>query len=147
AASGSFLSQVFDAGVQTGGQQVAWTTLTATTNTPSGTTLAYNVRMGNTATPDSTWTNFVPLSGSGATIGGKSRYLQYRIDMATTVPGLTPVVCDLSLGYTSVDTFPATIVSRSPAPGTTGIVPSSGITVSFSELMKASTLTSSTFSL
>src|SRR5262249_55485778 len=94
ATSGTFLSRVFDAGAT-----VTWGTATWTSQAPSGTSLVINVRQGNTATPDSTWTAFTPLAGSGATIGGSSRYLQYRAQLATTVPSQTPVLQDVTIRY------------------------------------------------
>jgi hypothetical protein len=94
AASGTFLSRVFDAE-----SSVTWGTATWTSDLPNGTSLNISVRRGNTPTPDQTWTAFANLSGSGATIGGSSRYLQYRAQLATTVPGQTPVLRDLTVMY------------------------------------------------
>jgi hypothetical protein len=94
AASGTFLSRLFDAG-----SSVTWGTATWTSNLPNGTSLNISVRRGNTPTPDQTWTAFANLSGSGATIGGSSRYLQYRAQLATTVPSQTPVMRDLTVMY------------------------------------------------
>jgi Glycosyl hydrolases family 16 len=94
AASGTFLSRLFDAG-----SNVTWGTATWTSDLPNGTSLNISVRRGNTPTPDQTWTAFANLSGSGATIGGSSRYLQYRAQLATTVQGQTPVLLDLTVTY------------------------------------------------
>jgi hypothetical protein len=33
------------------------------------------------------------------TLGGSSRYLQYRAQLATTVPGQTPILRDITIGY------------------------------------------------
>jgi hypothetical protein len=94
AASGTFLSRVFDAG-----SSVTWGTAAWTPEVPTGTSLVLSVRQGDTATPDGTWTPFVTLTGSGVTLGGSSRYLQYRAQLATTVPGQTPVLRDITIGY------------------------------------------------
>jgi hypothetical protein len=94
AASGTFLSRVFDAG-----SSVTWGTATWTSDLPNGTSLNISVRRGNSPTPDQTWTAFANLSGSGSTIGGNSRYVQYRVQLATTVPGQTPVLRDLTVMY------------------------------------------------
>jgi hypothetical protein len=143
ASSASFTSRVFDAGAS-----VTWGNASWDAAVPAGTTLAISVRMGNTATPDSTWTDWVPLSASGATIAGASRYIQYQAALASTNPALTPVLQDLTLAY---NTLPATtgptIVSRSPAPAATAVPLTAPIVVKFSELMKASTISTSTIHL
>ena len=61
AASGSFLSRVFD-----GGDTVAWGTASWTSTAPSGAGVKLSVRTGNTPTPDASWTSFVSLPGSGS---------------------------------------------------------------------------------
>jgi hypothetical protein len=94
AASSIFLSRVFDAG-----GTVTWGTAAWTREVPTGTSLVLSVRQGDAATPDGTWTPFVTLTGSGVTLGGSSRYLQYRAQLATTVPGQTPVLRDITIGY------------------------------------------------
>ena len=50
----------------------------ATDSSLPGTGLALSVRMGNSPTPDATWSDFLPLASSGAAIGGASRYIQYQ---------------------------------------------------------------------
>ncbi len=110
AASGSFFSRVFD-----GGGTVSWNTASWTAATPAGTTVTLSVRTGNTPTPDGTWTNFVPLAGSGASIGAVGRYLQYRVDLATGNPGnpdLIPTLNDVTIAFSSA--ISATLVSNSP---------------------------------
>jgi Domain of unknown function (DUF4082)/Bacterial Ig-like domain/Bacterial Ig domain/Glycosyl hydrolases family 16 len=94
ATSGTFLSRVFDAG-----GTVTWGTAAWTGDVPTGTSLVISVRQGNTPTPDGTWTPFATLAGSGVTIGGSSRYLQYQAQLATTVSGQTPVLRDITIGY------------------------------------------------
>src|SRR5262249_6387599 len=71
--SGMFLSRVFDAAVSARWGVASWSAAV-----PVGTALQVSVRLGNTATPDGTWTAFTPLTTSGASISGNSRYLQYR---------------------------------------------------------------------
>ena len=87
AASGTFLSRIFDAG-----GTASWGIASWTSTTPAGTGLAISVRQGNTSTPDGTWTAFTPLAASGAAISGTSRYLQYRAVLTTTDPSQTPAV-------------------------------------------------------
>jgi len=66
---------------------------------PSGTSVALSVRLGNTPTPDGTWTDFISLANSGAAIGGVSRYLQYRAVLATTNPDQTPTLQSVTFQY------------------------------------------------
>src|SRR5205085_2724481 len=124
AASGSYLSRVLDAGGPARWVDGAWTA-----NLPSGTSLALSVRLGNTATPDATWTSFIPLANSGAAIGQVYRYLQYRADLATTSTDRTPAFQSVTFEYrpntapvTANDT--ATLAEDTPltisAPGVLG---------------------------
>src|SRR5205823_6487947 len=88
------------------------------------------------------------LSGSGAAMGGKSRYVQYRADLATSLQDQTPALQDVTLTYaTSGDTTPPTIVLRSPAPGALDVDPASPITITFSELMNPASITTSSIKL
>jgi hypothetical protein len=83
--SGSYLSRVLDAGAP-----VSWVSAVIDAQTPAGTSAAISVRLGNTPTPDGTWTAFTPLTGSGT--AQTYRYAQYRIDLTTADDGQTPVV-------------------------------------------------------
>ncbi len=78
---------------------MTWGTAVWTREVPTGTSLVLSVWQGNTATPDGTWTPFATLTDSGVTLGGSSRYLQYRAQLATTVSGQTPVLRDITIGY------------------------------------------------
>jgi hypothetical protein len=139
ASMGSYLSRVFNAG-----QAVTWSNATWTAATPAGTSVALLVRMGGTPTPDSSWTSFVPLSGSGATIGGVSQYLQYEANLATTVQNQTPALQGVTINYTTApDTVTPTIVAQTPAPGATNVDIGAPISVTFSELMNPATMSTS----
>ena len=70
APSCTFTSRVFD-----GGTKRTWGAATWTGETPAGTSLAMSVRIGDTLTPDASWSGFKPLANSGVSIGGSSRYL------------------------------------------------------------------------
>jgi hypothetical protein len=143
APSGSFASRVFDAGGPVTWNAVLWGGVT-----PAGTALALSVRMGNTPTPDATWTDFVPLSSSGAIIGGSSRYLQYQATLSTSNASLTPELDSVTARYTpQADTIPPTVVTVTPAPGATGADLLAPVKVSFSELMSPATISTSTFHL
>ena len=56
-----------------------------------------NVRYGDTALPDASWTPFTPVVNGAIT--GSSRYLQYRLDLSTTDVKQTPVVTDVNVGF------------------------------------------------
>ena len=83
-AAGTFNSRIFDAG-----QQVDWGPLGWTADSPSGTGVGISVRIGNTPTPDGSWSSFTPIATSGGDISGNSRYVQYRAQLrppARTAP-------------------------------------------------------------
>ena len=87
ASSGTFESRLFDAGSTTD-----WTTLTATTSVPSGTTATFETRTGDSTNPsDPSWSAWVPVSGD--TVGSPgARYIQYRAILTTSDPAITPSV-------------------------------------------------------
>jgi hypothetical protein len=143
AASASYLSRVIDAGAP-----VTWSPVTWDASTPAGTSLSVLVRMGNTPTPDSSWTAFIPVASSGSVIGGVSRYVQYRADLSTTDPGQTPALQDITIQYTTKpDTVAPTVATRLPAPGATNASITAPVTIGFSELMNPATINSSTVTL
>ena len=80
------------------GAVVSWVTLAWTAQTPAGTASAVSYRTGNTPTPDATWTAFTQVPGSGP-ISGTARYFQYAIDESTSVPGQTPSLNDITVGF------------------------------------------------
>ena len=93
AGSGTFTSQVFNAGAP-----LAWDAITWDATVPSGTTLTVQVREGNTATPDATWSAWSAVPASGGAIGGATTYLQYRLNLTTSTPSfVTPTVRSVQL--------------------------------------------------
>ena len=91
-ASGSFISRVYDAGASKEWQQASWTA-----DLPAGTSIQLFQRQGNSADPaDNSWTNFSPIASSGASIGGVSRYIQYRADF-TSFNSATPTLKSVSI--------------------------------------------------
>ncbi|MCF2529769.1 DUF4082 domain-containing protein [Yinghuangia soli] len=77
--SGTYTSQVLDAA-----QMVSWVQATWQADLPRGTSLKVSVRTGSKAVPDATWTAWRDLAGSGAPLGGGSRYLQYKVELTGT---------------------------------------------------------------
>jgi Domain of unknown function (DUF4082)/Bacterial Ig-like domain/Cohesin domain len=117
ATSGSFVSRVFD-----GGGATSWGAASWTAATPTGTALALLARQGNTPTPDGTWTAFTAIPGSGSTVGGSSRYIQYRADLSTTNSAQTPSLQDMSIACVTCGdpTPPVAITNLSITRATTG---------------------------
>ncbi len=104
--AGTFFSRVFDAGSST-----AWGTATWQTTLPANTGVALSVRVGNSPTPDATWSDFQPLSGSGAAIPGTGRYAQYRADLTTNDPDQTPTLASVTLTTAGPSSFTDTTVA------------------------------------
>ena len=94
ASTGTFLSRIFD-----GGTTVNWNTLTWTSTLTTGTNLVMSVRTGDTPTPDASWSQFTQVSTSGGAIGQSGRYIQYRAELSTTDPAVTPVLERVEIGY------------------------------------------------
>lgn len=92
---GTFTSRVYDAGTPRSWGAATWTAVT-----PAGTGLQLLQRQGDTPTPDGSWTSFTTIPSNGADIGGVSRYIQYRADLSTSDPALTPVLQDIQFACT-----------------------------------------------
>jgi len=87
AGSGVYTSAVYDAGAAT----ATWATATWLADTPVLTSVGFEIRSGNTATPDSTWTAWT-AADSGAAINAVARYAQYRLTLTTSRPNVAPSV-------------------------------------------------------
>src|SRR5262249_29343770 len=94
AGTAAFFSRIVDATTFAN-----WGALSWTATVPPGTSVAFAARHGDTAVPDATWTAFAPIASSGGSIGGSSRYVQYRIDLASSNADATPVVEQVSIAY------------------------------------------------
>jgi hypothetical protein len=90
--AGCFTSRILDAG-----SPVVWHDLTWEADVPKGTSVAFDVRTGDTADPDGRWTPWRPVIALGAT----ARYLQYRAELATTDPSWTPVLRRVTASYSA----------------------------------------------
>ena len=76
--TGIFTSRVLNAGTA-----ADWQTLDVAAQAPGGTSVTIEVRMGNSPTPDGSWTAFTAVN-AGADIPGGSRYIQYRATLTGT---------------------------------------------------------------
>jgi PKD repeat protein len=91
ASTGTFISLPLDAG-----KAVAWGTANWSASLPPGTTVTVYTRTGNSATPDSTWSSWSPVSNDGKVASSAGRYLQYEVVLTTNDAALTATVYDLS---------------------------------------------------
>ena len=94
-AIGTFLSRIHDAGAA-----ADWGSLDYTATTPAGTAVGLEVRTGDTATPDGSWSAFTAVA-DGADIAGASRYIQYLAALSTSDPAVSPTLADVTITYTS----------------------------------------------
>ncbi len=138
----------FTSRVMNAGQPVNWDTMSWTGQTPSGSSFAFAYRIGNTSTPDGTWTAFQPVPTSGSALSGNSQYIQYQVVLATSNDMNTPVLENVSITYSlGADVIPPTISGRIPAPNAVDVDETGNITVTFSEPMDATTIIPANFSL
>ncbi|MCP4365111.1 MAG: hypothetical protein GY800_07405 [Planctomycetes bacterium] len=93
--SGSFLSPVCDAGMNSSWGNVSWDA-----KVPAGTELSFATRTGNSETPDNTWSDWSTVAGSGKKgESPPSRFIQYRATFSTTLPNATPLLKGVSIAY------------------------------------------------
>ena len=90
-ASGTLTSSVYDALAQVGWGSVSWTEVKL-----AGTGVKVEVRGGNTAVPDASWSSWTAATNGGAFPLGASRYLQYRVTLSTGHTNVTPEVLDIT---------------------------------------------------
>jgi hypothetical protein len=95
--AGRFTSRVLDAGAV-----VEWAEASWTAEEPEGTSVALQWRTGDTAGPDRAWSPWVPLAHA-TPLRRRSRYAQYRAELATTDDATTPVLRAVTLAYRSAD--------------------------------------------
>lgn len=92
AASGSFESQVFDAGTSSDWDSAQWTS-----TAPGTTALSMLVRSGETSVPDGSWSAYASIPSSGSSVGQTGRYAQYRTDLTSGNTNETPSLESVSL--------------------------------------------------
>lgn len=131
--SGSFVSSVMDFGTHIG-----FISINNASTVPTSTTLSIDVRAGDAAVPDGSWTAWSALDALGD-IGllRQAQYLQYRINMATTDELVTPSLDSLSVSYATsyIDIFSAgqVIFPRSGTSITLDIVPLDDVVDEYNE--------------
>jgi hypothetical protein len=104
AARGTVISEVLDAKLIS-----KWGSLSWQAETPAGTAVSMAARSGNTAEPDSTWSDWSveQTNSQQATIAAPpARFLQYRVTLTTTDPEATPTVHSLALRYMTTNLSP-----------------------------------------
>jgi len=96
--SGDYYSSLIDFGSHLG-----FNTLNYTTALPAGTSLAVDVRAGNSLTIDGSWTAWQMgvLDGADISVLSTLRYIQYRVRMTSTDPLATPSLNDITFNYTT----------------------------------------------
>jgi hypothetical protein len=119
ATPGTYTSRVLDAGAA----GTRWLELEATATTPAGTQIDLSTRSGGTATPDDGWTSWRPVAASGAIASPAGRYIQYRAELSTSAPSVTPALERVQVHY-ALDSDP----NHPPSAGTVGLAPAAPTT-------------------
>ena len=114
--AGSYLSPPVDAGTVADWGRLVWTA-----DTPRGTKVALQVRVGNTREPDDTWSDWVALDGSRRTEGvqtpvGPARWFQARADLSAS-RGASPLLSRLEVYYSPRNRPPAVTSVAVEPPG------------------------------
>ena len=104
AASGTFLSDVFDTAALSRWGNVSWEG-----STPRGTAITVATRTGNSAQPDETWSAW---SAEHSRPQGEqltnppARFVQFRLTLTTSKPSLTPVLTTVVVAYAQTNRKP-----------------------------------------
>ncbi|MGA7991225.1 MAG: hypothetical protein WCC53_07345, partial [Thermoanaerobaculia bacterium] len=97
-APGAFLSAVKDASRLSTFGHVRWEGAT-----PSGTSVALSVRVGNSAKPDATWSPWAAVGANGETLPGAkppaARFFQWKADLKPNAKGESPSIERVELTY------------------------------------------------
>ncbi len=79
-------------------------TLSFRANVPAGTGLTFETRSGNSAKPDSTWSRW--STATPAIASPSRRYIQWRCDLRTSFPNLTPELQRVDIYFRSANLAP-----------------------------------------
>jgi hypothetical protein len=93
---GTYESRVFDSG----SRLTTWQSIAETVQAPSTTSISAALRTGDTATPDSSWSEWVPADASGVPSSPlRGQYVQYRLALTSPKRTATPTVDDVTVTY------------------------------------------------
>ncbi len=112
---GSYVSRIFDSGAS----GTTWRSVSWIATTPANTSILISLRSGDSPTPDTNWTNWSSVTGapSGSPPAQpRTRYIQYRAELATTNASVTPLLDDVTVTYSP--NGPPTISVLGPMDGT-----------------------------
>jgi hypothetical protein len=116
AGTGVFVSRVLDAGAM-----VHWLNLTPLSSQPTGTSLTFETRTGNTTTPDDgTWSVWSSVAGTTMSSPDR-RYMQYRATLGSTDSTTSPAVQQVTITYqtsTGPTATPTNTSTSTPLPPT-----------------------------
>ena len=106
--SGTFTSGVMDIGLNQG-----YSALDFNASTSTQTSVTVDVRAGDTATPDGTWTAWQTSIASGGSLSalGGARYVQYRANLATNISTQTPSLNDVTFNYSAYSPIQQSLTS------------------------------------
>ncbi|MFZ4648401.1 MAG: fibronectin type III domain-containing protein [Patescibacteria group bacterium] len=108
--SGTYTSGVIDFGISI----PSFSTVNISAVLPTSTGFSVDVRAGDTANPDGSWTGWLSGLTNGGNISslGSHRYVQYKINLSTSNTSVSPSISDVTLGY---NIYPASQTLRSSA--------------------------------
>ena len=121
-AGGSYEAPVHDSGTAS-----RWGSLNWRAEAPTGCSVRFRTRSGNSAKPDRTWSDWSePLAdASGSRITSpNARYIQWKAELAGGAAGVTPVLDNVTLAYLPQNSPPVVksinVVTQSVATSQTG---------------------------
>ncbi len=143
--SGTFTSAVIDMGGFANYSSIAHA---GTSTFPTGTSMTFNVRAGNTASPDGTWTAYTTGIASGGSISAFNgyRYIQYQLALATSVSTVSPTINQVDAAFSQYafsGTLTSSVYDSSSGDNLIGKVAWTATNASATELVKFQVRTSS----
>ncbi|NIM59193.1 MAG: hypothetical protein GTO16_09665 [Candidatus Aminicenantes bacterium] len=103
--SGEYLSQVTDTGTISSWGRIEWEA-----TIPSGATLQFQTRSGNSSNPNETWNNWSPpyqKKQGEQVLNPKARYVQFKVMFKTQSGERSPLLQKVSLFYLQANVAPA----------------------------------------
>ncbi|HSL00487.1 MAG TPA: N,N-dimethylformamidase beta subunit family domain-containing protein [Rubrobacteraceae bacterium] len=103
ASAGAFTSRAFDAE----NQGAEWLKLVNNSRRPDGTSVSFETRSGESATPDDSWSSWEAVASDGEIASPPGRYVQYRANLSATGDrSASPAVEDVTLNFWLDETAP-----------------------------------------